>query len=91
MKFKVVAAREPLPSVKLYSIVQPKDLKEAPSLSQCEDILQNYLATGIGTEYVQGLLKYVNVKKLMQQASLNLFSDRLDHSLSDIDSNDLFN
>jgi hypothetical protein len=47
----------------------PTDLRDPPSGQQCEELLQNYIATGIGKEYLQKLLTYKNASKVMSNAA----------------------
>ena len=53
-------------------LLRAQDLRESPSLPQCEEMLQNYLATGIGKEYLLKLLSFGNANKFLRQAAQQL-------------------
>ena len=47
MKFKMEAAPGLATTQQVWAVSEVRDSKESISLAQCEDMIQNYLATGI--------------------------------------------
>lgn len=54
-------------------------------------MLRNYLATGIGLDYLLALVKFKNLNKQIHQAASNLLQDEIHKSLSQINTLDLSN
>ena len=69
----------------VWAASEVRDSKESISLAQCEDMVQNYLATGIGQDYLKRLLGFKNLNKQLHQACSNVLQDSLTTALEAIE------